>query len=227
MWREIFSILKSPGLMSAAMNEAVDMLVKDSNMFNIAYETLRKKDNETLDFDIYDEDRKVNKLERDIRRKVLTHLTIYPADITSGLILISIIIDIERIGDYTKNIVELAVSHPARLYAKEIETDLQYIEQTIQKMFDNVISSMRNSDNELAKASMKKHSLAKECDQLLNRLIKNDQIIFSKGQAVIIALYVRYLKRIACHLINIATSMVNPFDRIGFSPKDKNTQILK
>ena len=30
------------------------------------------------------------------------------------------------------------------------------------------------------------------------------------------ALYTRYLKRIAAHLINIASSVFNPFERIGF-----------
>jgi hypothetical protein len=29
-------------------------------------------------------------------------------------------------------------------------------------------------------------------------------------------LYLRYLKRVSAHLKNIASSVVNPFDRIGF-----------
>jgi len=36
------------------------------------------------------------------------------------------------------------------------------------------------------------------------------------NDAIATALYTRYLKRISAHLINIATSIFNPFERIGF-----------
>ena len=62
-------------------------------------------------------------------RKVMTHLSMgHTADISSGLALVSIVIDIERIGDYTKNIYDLAVNHPKRLEVGEYETALQEIE---------------------------------------------------------------------------------------------------
>jgi len=38
-----------------------------------------------------------------------------------------------------------------------------------------------------------------------------------------LALYTRYLKRPAAHLSNIASSLVNPFHRIGYKPKAKQT----
>jgi len=40
------------------------------------------------------------------------------------------------------------------------------------------------------------------------------------NEAVSTALYVRFLKRISAHLMNIASSIVNPFDRIGFRDDD-------
>ena len=43
----------------------------------------------------------------------------------------------------------------------------------------------------------------------------------SKGDAVVLALYVRYLKRIESHLNNIVSSVVNPFPRIGFGSKSR------
>jgi len=39
------------------------------------------------------------------------------------------------------------------------------------------------------------------------------------GDAAAMALYIRFLKRVNSHLRNITTSVVNPFDRIGFNPK--------
>ena len=40
----------------------------------------------------------------------------------------------------------------------------------------------------------------------------------SSREAVIAALASRYTKRISAHLSNLASSVVNPFDRIGFRP---------
>ena len=39
--------------------------------------------------------------------------------------------------------------------------------------------------------------------------------------AVALALYMRYLKRVASHLMNAATGVVNPFHRIGYREKNK------
>ena len=42
----------------------------------------------------------------------------------------------------------------------------------------------------------------------------------SSGDAVAVALYVRYLKRVAAHLLNILSSVVNPFERIGYREEE-------
>ena len=46
----------------------------------------------------------------------------------------------------------------------------------------------------------------------------------TRADAVTTALYARYLKRVASHLLNILSSIVNPFDLIGYrepSPGDE------
>ena len=45
------------------------------------------------------------------------------------------------------------------------------------------------------------------------------------NEAVTTALYVRFLKRISAHLMNIASSVVNPFDRIGFRGDDPDNLV--
>ena len=63
--------------------------------------------------------------ERDVRRKVMTHLSLgNTSDLTAGLVLISIVIDIERIGDYSKNIHDLATVHPDKLHGGSLEDDV-------------------------------------------------------------------------------------------------------
>jgi len=80
-------------------------------MFQEVRMRLREDKHYKFSFDIRNQDIAVNKYEREVRRKVFNHLCVSGVeDLNSGLILISIIIDIERIGDYTKNMVELAES---------------------------------------------------------------------------------------------------------------------
>ena len=59
------------------------------------------------------------------------------------------------------------------------------------------------------------------CDDRLNDLIKEVDKDIRPGDAVSLSIYFRWLKRINSHLRNITTSVVNPFDRIGFEPKEK------
>jgi hypothetical protein len=50
-------------------------------------------------------------------------------------------------------------------------------------------------------------------------LVKEEDKSIRPGDAVSLGLYFRWLKRINSHLRNIVTSVVNPFDKIGFKPK--------
>ncbi len=61
----------------------------------------------------------------------------------------------------------------------------------------------------------------KRCDEILLKLINEEKKIKSAGIAVITALYIRYLKRITAHLINILTSVTSPFERIGFLEEEQ------
>ena len=113
MFKQIFEIFKSDSLYEQALIECHEMLDIDLAMFKASIHSLRQSDSAEIDIDIYAMDKKINEFERDVRRKVMTHLAVGgKEDIGSGLVLVSVVIDIERIGDYTKNIYDLVVTHP-------------------------------------------------------------------------------------------------------------------
>jgi phosphate uptake regulator len=62
---------------------------------------------------------------------------------------------------------------------------------------------------------------AKKSDKIVSDIItlNNKSRSLATEDAVVLALYARHLKRINSHLNNIATSIVNPFPRIGFREK--------
>ena len=152
----------------------------------------------------------------------MTHLALAPRQsIAAGLALVSIVIDIERIGDLTKNIVDLALNHPGRLHCGPLEEDIRKIETTVKTMFTLLIEALPDGDEDKGKEVMAEHWwIARKSDEILNMLIKRSEPDLVCAEAVSTALYVRFLKRISAHLMNIASSIVNPFDRIGFRDDD-------
>jgi phosphate uptake regulator len=59
---------------------------------------------------------------------------------------------------------------------------------------------------------------ATTCDSALNNILKMKDEKIGKDH-IALALLLRYLKRINAHLKNIASSVVNPFHRIGYKVK--------
>jgi len=218
MFKALIEIFRKEDLLQISYDSCIKMLKSDQEMFEAAWKSLRKSDTGEMAIDIYKKDAEINEFERDIRRKVLAHLTTSPTkDIVFGLILISIVIDIERIGDYTKNIVELAQNHPKKLHGNKFEQDLLNLESKTSARFTNVIEAFEKSEVEIARNVMHNHrEISKLCDAILHRILEGELDDIPSNHAVAMGLYLRYLKRINSHITNIASGIVNPFDRIGF-----------
>ncbi len=219
MFKQIFNLFKSDSLYSQALDECHEMLDIDLEMFNASIESLRKSDSADIPINIYAMDRKINEFERDVRRKIMTHLAISGSeDLGSGLILVSVVIDIERIGDYTKNIYDLAVQHQKKLECGSVEKTIVKIEKRVSKLFEQAIKAFKNQDIELARELMQtyKTDISNKCDKVTNDILSAKIVDLDSYIATSVALYARYLKRIAAHSRNLISSVVNPFERIGY-----------
>ncbi|MFQ5902290.1 MAG: PhoU domain-containing protein, partial [Candidatus Binatia bacterium] len=207
MLKELFAIFKKDTLLDKAYKRSYHMVDITWEMFLTSTKSLRVMDNSELNINIYDRDIEVNKYQREVRRDVLSHLAVAGAhDIYSGLLLVSIIIDIERIGDYTKNIVELAMNHPAKLHGGMFEEDLKKIETAVEDTFKRVRTAFETTDVQDAEKLLNEYQWVNRlCDQRVIDYIKGVDKNISSVDAVSLALYFRYLKRINSHLRNIAT----------------------
>jgi Na+/phosphate symporter len=210
MLKEIFDLFRRESQLSQAFERSREMLREDREMFEAAICSLREREDARLEIDIYAKDQLINAYEREVRRKVFTHLALAgEKDLNAGLVLVSVVIDIERIGDYTKNIVELALHHPHRLECGPFDTDARKIE--------TVLESLPGNDEAKAREVMSDHWwISRKADDIIVALIEKEDTGLTCRDAVATAMYIRYLKRISAHLMNIASSVVNPFDRIGF-----------
>ena len=222
MFKALLDLFRRESLIDQAVAETLQMLTETKMMFHESIKALRHSDSASLSFDIGAKDKMINKYQREVRRKVITHLTVTGNEqsLTAGLVLISIVIDVERIGDFAKNIHQLARSHPARLMGGVFEESLAQVESEIARRFDDAEDSFRESDDILAKKLMSEHRpITKECDVMINEIIAEKDPALPVREAVPLALYVRFLKRVSAHLTNIVSSVANPFPRIGFRDK--------
>ena len=221
-FKEIYEIWRRDNSLTRALRDSYEMLGKTRQMFEESRRYLRERRERHVAIDIYEEDRLINEYQREVRRKVLKYLAVTGGiNAIPGLVLTSIVIDIERIGDYTKNISELAMAHPDDLRGGRYENDITAIEQTVSGIFEKTGGILERSDKKGARELLGESIwIRKRCDEIYIGLIKEPEPELSAGDAVTIALYVRFLKRVGAHLQNILSSVVNPFDRIGFHDKD-------
>ena len=222
MWKKLIELFKKDNLFEQACQEASKMLDTDAAMYEASVDALRHSDTAEVKFDIYGADKDVNRSERDVRKKVMTHLVVSGGtNLASGLSLVSVVVDIERIGDYTKNIYDLAVHHPLRLQGGPVEEKLQKVEASVTTDFKGMIEVFKHRDEDKARVIMNnyKEGLSDACEEISNSILSGSISGLDSSDATAVSLYARFLKRIASHSRNIVTSVVNPFHRIGYREK--------
>ena len=155
----------------------------------------------------------INKL-----NKLITYLSEDYVDKINTDSLVSVVIDIERIGDYTKNIYDLAKTHPKKLSSGSLKETLDNMENSTKEFLNKAIDAFKNQDIELARSLMEEYKtdISTISNEIVNALVSGENAEFSSDQASALCLYARYLKRIAAHSRNLVSSIVNPFERIGY-----------
>ena len=207
-------------LLDKILGEIQKMLKETEKMFSFAIKVLLER--HPKDTNIYLQDQEVNRALIDVRKKLFEHLTLNPQrDTTASLVLATVVVDVERIGDYTKNIIESAEVYPEKIEGDEWVEQIKQLEKVILPLFARTREAFKQGDAEMAREVLETHyRVAKQCDKLIVDLIKQDKLLARK--AVLYVLMARYFKRVSAHLKNVASSVVNPFDRVGFRPEGKN-----
>ncbi len=216
------TLISKKTLLDDARQEAVMMLVSDRRMFELVLMALKEDSDHHIRARIADMDKDINLQQRDVRKKVFAHLSISRGqDLQGSLELIMAVIDLERIGDYTKNMSELLEMLPGKTDYGPHGDDLQEAMRLSYSLFDLCVSSFARNDRDSAKKAMENYNrLSRLCNQTLEQLFEE-----TKGQDNIrrdymgLILLLRYLKRVGAHLKNIASAEVNPFHRIGYTKK--------
>ena len=212
---ELLKFWNKTTLVDKATKQCVEMLRTGQQMFHYSLGVLL--DNECEVGDIYAMDRTLNHGEIAVRRMIVEHLAVNPQDdAIPALFIASIVGDIERIGDYCKNLIELAHHYPEKLAGPIIDR-VRAIKLDVERMYEDTIKAFAEGDATLAASVMERHAeLARTCDGLTDRLLAEQEMC--GREAIIRALLIRFLKRVSAHLKNVASSLVNPYHRLGYKP---------
>jgi len=220
IFREIVNLWKSEDLLSQAWDESYKMMMLSNEIFTQAIKYLREGENQDIIKALKKRDVEINIFQRDVRRKVVTHYAISQDidDLPNGLVLLNMVVDVERLGDYTKNILDLALNHPNIIKSEEFSEDLYHVEQEVISRFSKTIEAIHTQDADVARSMMVsyKETLTSISDDIVNGCISGEITLGDESKTVSLALYARYLKRIGAHLKNITTVLVNPFDAVGY-----------
>ncbi len=210
MFERLFGPGAKSSLIDAAYRDVSEMLRQSAKMFDFAVAALLE--NQPLEVDLDKMDDTIDENERMVRRSVLEHLAIDPKhDLVASLVLVSMVQDAERIGDFARGMGELTAlaksprQGPFCDALKEVVTQLRPLFQVGEESF---------LQDDAAKA---RHVMA-EHQELKGRLRDFEARVadsdLSADMAVVYAGGARILRRISSHLSNIASSVVNPYDRI-------------
>jgi phosphate transport system protein len=165
---------------------------------------------------IYRQDVKINKLERKIRKRVLAHLAIasHSQDVPYCLLLMSLVKDAERIGDYAKNLAELDEIYPQALPEDDIVAELREIRAGVEYGFSRTLEAFANSDTEGAVELIREgRDFTHRCDVLVSRIAHSD---YNAGTTAATILGARYYKRIAAHALNILSAVVMSLHKLDY-----------
>ena len=165
---------------------------------------------------IYEQDVQVNKLERTIRKQVIAHLSIpgTSADLPYCLLLMSLVKDVERIGDYAKNLSEVGDFFAGPLPDDEIVAELREIRSGVEAAFEATAEVFEESDIERAMALIRQgRDLAHRSDVLVERIARSEH---DASTTTAVVLGTRFYKRIGGHLLNVLSSVVMPLHKLDY-----------
>jgi len=220
VFKDIDKLWSSDDLLSQAWDDSYKMMVLSNEIFNQAIKYLRNGENKETILALKKRDAEINLFQKDVRRKVVTHYAISQDmdDLPNGLVLLNMVVDVERVGDYTKNILDLALNHPDTIKSEDFSEDLHQVETEVISRFSKTLEAIHTQDEDVARSLMVsyKENLTSVSDTIVCGCISGDITLGNESKTVALALYARYLKRIGAHLKNITTVLVNPFDAVGY-----------
>ena len=215
MWKRLVQRFTSVDPIKPITLEFMEMLEHTRTMSQRVHPHLFDQELNPIDSkEVYELDVKVNKLERSIRKRIINHLNLSNDKVSYCLLMMSIIKDAERMGDYLKNIYEVRALTGAYIPPSHFRAELESVIALVVETLNATPDIIAHEDVEGATKHLQAgRSSAQKCDKLLSELAQSD---LSAAEVTSMVLLTRFHKRLGAHLLNILSSVVMPLHKLDF-----------
>ena len=193
-----------------------EMLTNSMHAYDITMNCLLGDTNlETVRDDLYNTDKAINELHREVRREMIIHSAVNSRNLDIPLLLsyMTMSKDIERIGDYCKNLFEIAETGNSFAKGDDLDTYME-LKNDIGKLIAYLQSCLNLDDESKVQDLITLgSSLNNDLDEKITALLEDKEKI---QHPVATTLFYRYLKRIVSHIVNAATAIIMPTDQIDY-----------
>ena len=193
-----------------------EMLTDSMRIYDLSMNCLLGDTNlDTVRDNLYSTDKKINELHRDVRREMIIHSAVNSRNLDIPLLLsyMTMSKDIERIGDYCKNLFEIAETGNTFTQGDELDDYIE-LRNDIGKLIIYLQSCLNLEDESKVQDLITLgSSLSTNLDDKITALLENKEKI---QYPVATTLFFRYLKRIVSHIVNAATALIMPTDQIDY-----------
>jgi phosphate uptake regulator len=216
MFKELFSIFLSEAPIETASKDfaqmlalAQEMLLEASAVYWGEPQTAKQRTK------LFAKDIQVNKLQRKIRKQIVAHLTnSQNRAVPYAVLIMSLVKDVERLGDYARNLVELVDMRPSPLPEDDRVRELTEIRESVETLVREVADVFLNSDEERAtELTFEGRATCKRCDELIHEIADAD---YPGPTAIFLALGARFHKRISGHVLNLLSGVIMPLHKVDY-----------
>ena len=176
---------------------------------------------------LFEQDAQVNAFEQIIRRQIITHLSLpgNEADVPYSLLLMTLVKDVERLGDYAKNLAQLTeIRHEIFPLGLELD-ELLSIRRGVERIFVSVPNVFKEASHDDAlKLIQDGRVISRKCERFINQIGASSN---DAGTTTAFILGTRFYKRICGHLLNVLTSVVMPLDKVDYYDERLDPSVSK
>jgi phosphate uptake regulator len=217
MLHELIIILRGDEPLAALGEDFAEMLRRSCELIHEASQVFFGPRADPADLShIAKQDVKVNRLQRKIRKRVLSHLSAAgnSADLPYCLLLMSLVKDVERIGDYAKDLCEARRLGSDSSVENQCGEELRRIAAVLESELQAVTEAFTSSDRERTVLLIRQgRNLVDRCDALLRRLARER---FNPSSHAALVLGTQYYKRIAGHALNVLSGVAVPLHKLDY-----------
>ena len=207
-----------------SIESQVQRMVNDArHTFDLALSALTGGPVDTVAEEVRRTDRGINATEVEIRRALVVHASVRGgADTAEMLVFMNMVKDLERIGDYNKNIFDLAEEGVSFIDSPDLESILGLRDEISSRiaLMGEILSSR---DEERARIYIERgDELRRHFDSCISELLHSTEPAVT---SVPKALLYRFLKRVTAHSSNVVSAVVMPVDQLDYFDESEDTRL--